>query len=63
MPVNTIIQLRRDTAANWLVAPDTLGRGVLYAGEIGFETDTIDLKLVMEAHPGLTWIILELVES
>lgn len=45
MPVNTIIQLRRDTAANWLVAPDTLGRGVLYAGEIGFETDTYRFKI------------------
>lgn len=40
MPVKTIIQLRRDTAANW-----TSTNPVLAAGEQGFETDTKKIKV------------------
>ena len=36
----SIIQIRRDTAANWVVANPTLAQG-----ELGFETDTLKLKL------------------
>jgi hypothetical protein len=35
MPVNTRLQIRRGTASNWTSANPTL-----YAGEIGYETDT-----------------------
>jgi hypothetical protein len=45
MPVKTVIQLRRDTAADWSSAPSALGRGILYEGEIGFETDTYRFKI------------------
>lgn len=40
MPAKTIIQLRRDTAANW-----TSEDPVLAAGEIGIETNTNRLKV------------------
>lgn len=40
MPVQTRIQIRRDTAANWTSANPTLA-----SGEIGFETDTNKLKV------------------
>jgi|688.fasta_scaffold11530_18 hypothetical protein len=40
MPSKTIIQLRRDTAANW-----TTTNPVLAAGETGFETDTDLFKI------------------
>jgi hypothetical protein len=40
MPAQTIIQLRRDTAANW-----TSTDPILSAGEAGFETDTSKLKI------------------
>jgi hypothetical protein len=45
MPVKTVIQLRRDTAADWDAAPSLLGRGILYEGEIGFELDTYRFKI------------------
>ena len=45
MPVKTVIQLRRDTAADWSSAPSALGRGILYEGEIGFEIDTYRFKI------------------
>jgi hypothetical protein len=38
--VANIIQLRRDTAANWASVNPTLA-----AGELGFETDTAKLKM------------------
>jgi hypothetical protein len=40
MPRNALIQVRRDTAANWTSTNPTLD-----AGEIGFETDTGKLKV------------------
>jgi hypothetical protein len=41
VPANTIIQVRRDTAANWVTAQTAAGATpLLAAGEIGFETDT-----------------------
>jgi hypothetical protein len=40
MPVKTIIQWRRDTAANWIAT-----NPVLAAGEAGYETDTKQFKL------------------
>lgn len=45
MPVNTLIQHRRGTAAQWLAASAVLGQGILYNGEIGFETDTGRYKI------------------
>ena len=39
MPAQTVIKLRRDTAANWTTANPTLA-----AGEPGLETDTLRLK-------------------
>ena len=40
MPVNTRLQVRRGTASGWTSANPTL-----YAGEIGFETDTGRIKI------------------
>jgi hypothetical protein len=40
MPAQTVIQVRRDTAANW-----TSVNPVLASGEIGFETDTNKFKI------------------
>lgn len=40
MPRNSLIQVRRDTAANWTSVNPTLA-----AGEIGFETDTGKFKI------------------
>lgn len=40
MPAQTVIQLRRDTAANW-----TSANPILALGEIGFETDTNKFKI------------------
>ena len=40
MPAQTVIKLRRDTAANWTSADPTLA-----AGEIAFETDTNKIKV------------------
>ena len=40
MPVNTRLQVRRGTASGWTTANPTL-----YAGEIGFETDTARIKI------------------
>lgn len=45
MPVKTIVQLRRDNAADWDAAPSLLGRGILYEGEIGLELDTYRFKI------------------
>ena len=40
MPAQTVIKVRRDTAANWISVDPTLA-----SGEIGFETDTNQLKI------------------
>lgn len=40
MPAQTVIKVRRDTAANWTSVNPTLA-----SGEIGFETDTNQLKV------------------
>jgi hypothetical protein len=40
MPAQTVIQIRRDTASNWTSTNPTLA-----SGEIGFETDTNQLKV------------------
>lgn len=40
MPAQTVIQVRRDTAANWTSANPTLA-----SGEVGFETDTLRFKI------------------
>lgn len=40
MPVNTLLQLRRGTAQQWVDANQVAGQGILYNGEIGYETDT-----------------------
>ena len=40
MPAQTVIKVRRDTAANWTSVNPTLA-----SGEIGFETDTNKLKI------------------
>jgi hypothetical protein len=40
MPAQTVIKLRRDTAANWSSADP-----VLSAGEIAFESDTNKIKV------------------
>jgi hypothetical protein len=40
MPAQTVIKVRRDSAANWTSANPTLA-----SGEIGFETDTNQLKI------------------
>jgi hypothetical protein len=46
MAALTKIQLRRDTAANWVTAQTAAGATpVLAAGEIGFETDTQKFKI------------------
>ena len=46
MPVKTRIQLRRDTAANWVSAQTTLGSTpILSAGEVGVEVDTNKIKV------------------
>jgi hypothetical protein len=45
MPVNTLIQVRRGSGEGWSNAPNQLGRGILYNGEIGYETDTGKLKI------------------
>jgi nanoRNase/pAp phosphatase (c-di-AMP/oligoRNAs hydrolase) len=39
MPAQTVIKVRRDTAANW-----TTANSVLSAGEVGLETDTNRFK-------------------
>lgn len=43
MPAKTVIQVRRDTAANW--ASTSPSAKALAPGEIGFETDTGKFKI------------------
>lgn len=45
MAVQTRIQIRRGTLAQWNAAAATLGNGILYQGEIGYETDTGRFKI------------------
>jgi hypothetical protein len=45
MAVQTRIQVRRGTLAQWNAAAATLGQGILYQGEIGYETDTGRFKI------------------
>lgn len=45
MAVDTLIQLRRGTASQWASAPGLLGHGILYQGEVGYETDTGRYKI------------------
>lgn len=45
MAVNTLIQLRRGSASEWLAASGILGHGILYQGEFGYETDSGRLKI------------------
>lgn len=45
MPVNTLIQVRRGVKSAWDSAPGTVGRGILYQGELGYETDTGKIKI------------------
>lgn len=45
MAVNTRIQFRRGTATEWANAANTLGQGILYQGELGFETNTGKFKI------------------
>ncbi len=48
----TRMQQRRGTSTQWVDANPILG-----AGEIGFELETTDLKLVTVHLPGIFWII------
>jgi len=50
MAVQTKLQVRRDTAANWTSTNPTLA-----AGEIGFETDTLKFKIGNNSN---TWTTL-----
>lgn len=45
MAVQTRIQVRRGTLAQWNAAAATLGQGILYQGELGYETDTGRFKI------------------
>lgn len=45
MAVDTLIQLRRGTEAEWNSAAGTLGHGILYQGEIGYATDSRRFKV------------------
>ena len=45
MAVQTRIQVRRGSLSQWNAATSTLGNGVLYQGEIGYETDTGRFKI------------------
>lgn len=45
MSVQTRIQVRRGTLSQWNAAASTVGNGILYQGEIGYETDTGRFKI------------------
>lgn len=45
MPIQTLVQVRRGTLAQWNAAAAALGAGILYQGEIGYETDTGKFKI------------------
>ena len=52
MPVQTRIQIRRGTTDQWAGAANSLGFGILYEGELGFDTD---LKLFKIGDGTLHW--------
>jgi hypothetical protein len=45
MAVQTRIQVRRGTLSQWNTAAAVAGQGILYQGEIGYETDTGRFKI------------------
>jgi hypothetical protein len=45
MPVQTRFQVRRGSATQWNNVAATIGNGILYQGEIGYETDTGRFKI------------------
>lgn len=45
MAVQTLIQVRRGSLAEWNSADSVLGAGILYQGEMGYETDTRRFKI------------------
>jgi hypothetical protein len=45
MSVDTLIQIRRGTVSQWTNASGLLGHGILYQGELGYETDTGRYKI------------------
>jgi hypothetical protein len=55
MAVQTVIKLRRDTAANWTSVNPTLS-----AGEMGFETDSQKIKV---GNGTSTWTLLDYTSS
>ena len=55
MAVQTKIQFRRDSAANWNTVGPTLS-----AGEIGYETDTGNFKI---GDGSTNWLLLEYAKS
>lgn len=54
MAVQTRIQVRRGSLSQWNAAAETLGNGVLYQGEIGYETDTGRFKVGNGSTPWAT---------
>jgi hypothetical protein len=45
MPVQTRIQIRRGTTSQWAAAANSLGYGILYEGELGYDTDKKIFKI------------------
>ncbi len=45
MAINNLIQFRRGTSSQWNNAPGLLGHGILYNGELGFDTTTKKFKI------------------
>ena len=45
MAVQTLIQVRRGSLSEWVAADSVLGEGILYQGEMGYETDTRRFKI------------------
>lgn len=45
MAVQTLMQVRRGTLSQWNAANVSLGAGILYQGELGYETDTGRFKI------------------
>jgi hypothetical protein len=45
MPVQTRIQIRRGTTAEWASSANSLGNGILYQGELGYDTEAKIFKI------------------
>jgi hypothetical protein len=45
MPVQTRIQIRRGTTAEWVSSANSLGNGILYQGELGYDTEAKIFKI------------------